>query len=277
VIFRRALRTVLPRAIALRIRREWLARRVVQGKGYKERDVQLLSRLLKPEDICWDIGATSGTYTAPMSRLAAQVFAFEPVPHNFEILQTVKRLGRLDNVSTRRLAISDTSGLARMVIPTDGFYGGYYLAALDDRGTLEVPSATVDGLIAQGVPEPDFIKCDVEGAEGRVIDGARSLIARRHPIWLLETFNDEVPVLMESLGYTMHVHAEDGHADEHRRSAGVPVPATDRTIRRRAAALARSSAISFCGALPPLVRQEGPGAPGRATSARLPHRLHESG
>jgi len=73
-----------------------------------------------------------------------------------------------------------------------------------------VPSATVDGLIAQGVPEPDFIKCDVEGAEGRVIDGARSLIARRHPIWLLETFNDEVPVLMESLGYAMHVHAEDG-------------------------------------------------------------------
>jgi hypothetical protein len=37
VIFRRALPAMLPRALALRIRREGLARRVVNGKGYKER------------------------------------------------------------------------------------------------------------------------------------------------------------------------------------------------------------------------------------------------
>lgn len=210
MIIRRALRAVLPRAIALRIRREWLARRVVQGKGYKERDVQLLPRLLKKTDICWDIGANSGTYTVPMARLAAQVFAFEPVAHNFEILQEVKRLGRLDNVSARQLAISDRDGMARMAIPTEGFYGGYYMATLDDAGTLEVPTATIDSLIVSGVPEPAFIKCDVEGAEARVVDGARSLIARRHPVWLLETFEDDVLPLMESLGYVTHVHAEDG-------------------------------------------------------------------
>jgi FkbM family methyltransferase len=210
VIFRRALRAVLPQAIALRARREWLARRVVRGKGYKERDVELLPRLLKPTDICWDIGANSGTYTAPMSRLAAQVFAFEPVPHNFEILESVLRLGHLTNVSARQLAISDANGMARMAIPVDGFYGGYYMAAFDDRGTLEVPTATIDGLIHDGVPEPDFIKCDVEGAEVRVVEGARTLIARRHPIWLLETFEDSVLALMESLGYSTYVHAEGG-------------------------------------------------------------------
>jgi FkbM family methyltransferase len=210
VIVRRALRAVLPRPLALRLRREWLARRVVRGKGYKERDVDLLPQLLKPTDICWDIGANSGTYTAPMARLAAQVFAFEPVPHNFEILDAVKKLGRLHNVTARRLAISDVSGTARMSIPADGFYGGYYMAALDDGGTLEVQTATVDGLIADGVPEPDFIKCDVEGAEARVVHGAQSVIARRHPIWLLETFEDAVLALMESQGYSAHVHAEDG-------------------------------------------------------------------
>jgi FkbM family methyltransferase len=210
VIFRRALRAVLPRALALRIRKEWLARRVVSGKGYKERDVGLLPQLVKPTDICWDIGANAGTYTAPMSRLAARVFAFEPVPHNFEILEAVVRLGRLNNVAARRLAISDAPGTARMSIPAEGFYGGYYIAALDAGGTLEVQTATIDGLIAEGVPEPDFIKCDVEGAEARVVEGSRSLIARRHPIWLLETFEDAVLALMESLGYSTHVHAEDG-------------------------------------------------------------------
>ena len=152
MIIRRALRAVLPQAIALRLRREWLARRVVQGKGYKERDVQLLPKLLKPTDICWDIGANSGTYTVPMARLAAKVFAFEPVPHNFEILQEVKRLGRLDNVSARLLAISDTNGMARMTIPVLGFYGGYYMAALDEGGGLEVATATIDSLIVRPGP-----------------------------------------------------------------------------------------------------------------------------
>jgi FkbM family methyltransferase len=210
VIARRALRAVLPKALALRLRREWLARRVARGKGYKERDVGLLPRLVKPTDSCWDIGANSGTYTLPLSRLAARVFAFEPVAHNFEILQAVIRLARLTNVSASQIAISDSNGTSRMAIPVEGFYGGYYMAALDESGTLDVRTATIDSLIDGGTPEPDFIKCDVEGAENRVVDGARSLIARRPPIWLLETFEDAVLGRMASLGYTTFVHAEDG-------------------------------------------------------------------
>jgi len=63
------------------------------------------------------------------------------------------------------------------------------------------------------VPEPDFIKCDVEGAETRVLDGARSLIARRHPIWLLETFEDHVVPRMISLGYAAYVHVGNGRLE----------------------------------------------------------------
>ena len=209
-LFRRLLRSVLPTAFALRMRREWLARRMVSGKGYREGDVELLPALLKPTDICWDIGANAGMYMLPMARLAARVYAFEPVAHNFEILQDVKKRARLDNVSLAQLAVSDADGTARMAIPVEGFYGGYYLAALDDRGSMEVKTATVDGLIARGTPQPDFIKCDVEGAEKRVIAGAHALMARRHPVWLLETFDDDVLSLMASFGYAAHVHEGDG-------------------------------------------------------------------
>ena len=59
------------------------------------------------------------------------------------------------------------------------------------------------------MPEPDFIKCDVEGAEKRVIDGARALLARRRPIWLLETFDPTVLPLMESFGYMTHIRSTD--------------------------------------------------------------------
>jgi hypothetical protein len=69
---------------------------------------------------------------------------------------------------------------------------------------------SIDSLVAGGVPEPSFIKCDVEDAETRVIEGARGLIVRRHPLWLLETFDDAVLPLMKSFGYVAHIHTGEG-------------------------------------------------------------------
>jgi FkbM family methyltransferase len=209
---RRLLRRLLPAPLALALRRDWLVRRVLSGRG-AEGEVQLLPKYVGPAHVCWDIGANAGMYTLPLARLAAQVIAFEPIPHNFEILELVKARGRLDNVTLRHEAIADAAGPARMAIPTEGFYGGFYVAALDDGGDVAVAKASIDGLIASGVPSPDFIKCDVEGAETQVIDGARALIAGRHPIWLLETFEDHVVPLMISLGYAAYVHVGGGRVE----------------------------------------------------------------
>src|SRR5439155_8715378 len=144
----------------------------------------------------------------------SRVLAFEPVPHNFEILEKVIRRARLSNVSAAPLALSDVTGEARMTVPVEGFYGGYYIAAFDDRGGFSVATSTIDNLIASGSPEPDFIKCDVEGAEERVLSGARSLITRRRPIWLLETFRDGVIGMAQSLGYRTFVNLADGTLEE---------------------------------------------------------------
>jgi FkbM family methyltransferase len=213
VIYRRALRRVLPRPIALALRREWLAWRITSDKAFKEGEVDLLQQFVRPSDICWDIGANSGMYTLPLSRLAAHVIAFEPVPHSREILERVKRRAGLDNVTIRDLALADREGHARMTVPTEGFYGGYYLAALADDGGEPVEVATIDGLIANGLPEPDFIKCDVEGAEARVISGARRLLSRRRPIWLLETFEDDVLPVMQRYGYGAYVYRGPGRLE----------------------------------------------------------------
>lgn len=222
MIPRRLLRALLPIPVALFVRRHWLARQVASGKGYQERDVELLPQLVKPTDICWDIGANSGMYAVPLARLCSQVFAFEPVPHNLEILRLSTRLARTTNVVIRELAIADTNGPARMHVPAEGFYGGFYLAGLTDDGNVPVTTATIDALIESGLPAPDFIKCDVEGAEERVINGARALIAARHPIWLLETFEERVLPLMASLGYSAYVYSEDSRM----------VPVTQRTGAR---------------------------------------------
>jgi FkbM family methyltransferase len=199
------LRKVLPAPVALYLREVWIARQVVAGRAHLETDIAVLDRFVSASDVCWDIGANSGTYTLALARLAQEVIAFEPVPHNERILRRVKDLARLNNVQIQTSALSDRAGSARMSVPTEGFYGGYYMAALDDEGGLIVRSASVDGLLAEGLKEPDFIKCDAEGAEARIVNGARGLIARRPPIWLMETFEDDLFDLMHSLGYTAYL------------------------------------------------------------------------
>ena len=42
-----------------------------------------------------------------------------------------------------------------------------------------------------------------------MIAGARELMTRRPPIWLLETFEDEVVELLRSLGYAAFVRNSD--------------------------------------------------------------------
>jgi FkbM family methyltransferase len=126
------------------------------------------------------------------------------VPNNFDILRDVTKHARLTNVVSRSLALSDKVSRARMAVPVEGFYGGFSLASFDTAGALDVETSTIDALIAQGMPEPAFIKCDVEGVEDLVLDGARAFLKRRHPIWLLETFRDDIVARMRSLGYSAH-------------------------------------------------------------------------
>jgi FkbM family methyltransferase len=204
MLLRRLMRRVLPEAVSLRIRREWLGRRVAVGKGDFEYDMPLLQQFVKPADVCWDIGASSGTYAVALSPLASKVFAFEPVPHSFDTLCTVKRRAKLENVVLHQIAVSDRVGRAAMTVPIEGFYGGFYMARLEEGGEIEVEVSTIDALIARGIPEPDFIKCDAEGAEARIIEGARGLLARRRPIWLLETFDDNVVGQLMAYGYSAH-------------------------------------------------------------------------
>jgi FkbM family methyltransferase len=207
---RRILRALLPKSAALRLRQEWIARQIARGGSHLEAEVFILPQLVQRTDVCWDIGANAGMYTVALSKLARKVIAFEPVPHNFSTLQQATKLAGLPNVELHRMAISDQRGRARFSVPVDqGFYGGYYMAGFHEQGELEVEADTIDGLIAKGFEEPDFIKCDVEGAEARVIRGAKALIARRRPIWLLESLDGSALSLMESMGYAAHVRTAD--------------------------------------------------------------------
>ncbi len=54
------------------------------------------------------------------------------------------------------------------------------------RGGYWVPTVAIDALIETAkLTVPDIVKMDVEGAESKVLEGARKLLGMRKTIWII--------------------------------------------------------------------------------------------
>ncbi len=153
----------------------------------------VMRRLVRPGDVAFDIGANVGLHSVLLSRLVGptgHVAAFEP---NAALVPNLRRTLRpLGNASLFDCALSDDVGPAQFFVPADNMKAS--LANWTDRAAdgeareVTCQRARLDDLPAAGaVPQPDFIKCDVEGAELLVFRGARRLLDRPDaPIVLFE-------------------------------------------------------------------------------------------
>jgi hypothetical protein len=68
---------------------------------------------------------------------------------------------------------------------------------------VEIETASLDHLVAEGWAPPLVVKIDVERAELRVLRGGHRLFAEHRPILLLEIFGDRPRTfaLLEEFGY----------------------------------------------------------------------------
>jgi FkbM family methyltransferase len=170
--------------------------------------------LFKPATF-WDAGANIGFYSwiARKHPAVRQVVMAEPDPVNYSlIMRTIARNGIAD-CEAMNLALGDREGEA--VFLADGVSGAAGSLAsvahpeedwnlqnaygLKEKITCRM--ATVDGLIGEGLPAPDMMKIDVEGAEHLVIEGARQCIAARRPVLIIETANAELIRELAGSGY----------------------------------------------------------------------------
>ena len=200
------------------IRRFYLARQVITKRDFHEVEMEVLGQLIAAGDSVADIGANVGAYTKQLSSLVAnsgRVYAFEPVAANYDIFQTVIRRARLTNVLPFRIALGSKPEKREMVVPEMRGFTGYYWAHFAQPGEAgeKVDVSTLDDLCRQGIIRNlDFIKCDVEGSELEVIQGAVQLIDSQRPAWLLEVArptSGEIFELFHGFGYQAFVY-EDG-------------------------------------------------------------------
>lgn len=71
------------------------------------------------------------------------------------------------------------------------------------KETVVCRTATIDGLVLEGLTPPEFMKIDVEGAEPLVLAGAQSVLRNRHPTMIVETANISLIQSLRESGYNI--------------------------------------------------------------------------
>ena len=97
------------------------------------------------------------------------VYLFEPELKNMDIAKS--RLSEYENINFLQKGLSNKKDTVRFSI-------GGSASAISKNGEIEIKVDALDNMIDGTVT---FIKMDIEGAEGRAIEGARQTIATSHP------------------------------------------------------------------------------------------------
>jgi FkbM family methyltransferase len=173
--------------------------------------------------VVYDVGANRGQMALYFSRLvgpSGKVFSFEPAPDNFALLERNLSLNAsASNVKPFQLALAaDNHSREFTFHETDHTQGTFSdrITLLDSWDTLikvQVQCDTIDHLIEAGMPKPDLLKVDVEGAGEEVLQGAvKTLVDHRPAIYMeIHATSPEAPEwvvfqrLQSEFGYTAHI------------------------------------------------------------------------
>ncbi len=173
--------------------------RILRLKNRKEYDNERIVFLnaVRKGDTVFDVGANRGIHTVLLSNLAGPtgaVHAFEPVPPTFaKLIENVSSKKRFDNIKLVNSAVGDSIGTITINMP-DGDDGQASMAKHDAGSwkdaskisTFSCAVTTLDAYTASVPKPPDFIKCDVEGAELLTLRGGKEVLGRHAPMLFLE-------------------------------------------------------------------------------------------
>ena len=154
---------------------------------WAELELTFLAQFIKPGDVVLDVGAHIGTHAVFFSQrvgVDGRVFAFEPQRLSFHLLCGNAALNNLMNLKCLNLALgSRTETIEVPVVDPMREFNFGSVSVDTGRAGEPILMTTIDSL---GLTKCDFIKIDVEGLEGEVLDGAQYTIAKYRPLLFLE-------------------------------------------------------------------------------------------
>lgn len=177
--------------------------------------------------VLWDIGANVGLYSCyAAKRRGARVFAFEPSVFNLESLaRNIFINGLVERITIVPLPLSDALAVNRLNM-TNTEWGGAMSTFGQDYGhdgetlqkVFEIPTiglSMIDAVELLKIPQPDYIKMDVDGIEHLILKGGLPILSKARGV-IIE-INDqfasqasEADLYLQQAGFSLK---EKRHAD----------------------------------------------------------------
>lgn len=155
--------------------------------GSVEKDVMNFQlRIIEPHYNILDIGGNIGWYSMNVAKYYpnSNIHIFEPVPATFNCMVQNLEINGFNNIKTHNFGFSDSQGS----------FDFYYDPSISGNASMENVATkphltpikcsfvTLDSFLKENKLIPDFIKCDVEGAELLVFKGGFDSIQKFKPI-----------------------------------------------------------------------------------------------
>lgn len=206
---------------------------IINFGEFEGEELRVMRKIVKNGWTIFDIGANIGWYSLNFAKsfTNSKIVAFEPVPSTYKYLLSNLALNNIGNVEAYNVGLSNIEGVREMYIYREGM-GNASLSDLSEREGVEKISAefdTLDTFVTKHDVKPDFVKCDVEGAELLVFQGGVRTLTKEKPLVFTEIlrkwsakFNyhpNDVIDFFASLGYLCYTIEKDslvrfGRVDE---------------------------------------------------------------
>jgi len=187
--------------------------------AYEKSQMDMISKLVQDGQTIMDVGGNIGWFSLTLTKMRKNlnIYSFEPVPKTFDYLYRNVELNHSGHIKCFNLGFSNSED----IIPF--FYynqvsGNASMVNVSDRKDVEIQECKVmkmDDFVNMHGLNIDFIKCDVEGAELLVFQGAVETLKSRTPIIATEMlrkwaakFNyhpNQIILFLKDLGYRCFV------------------------------------------------------------------------
>src|SRR5690554_953635 len=104
---------------------DYIGRKIASNGLYEKENLELLNRILHrmSHAVVLDVGANIGNHALSFSTQARQVYAFEPLPEVFEVLERNIEQNGITNIQTFNFALSDENGRSTLYRDRKGNIG----------------------------------------------------------------------------------------------------------------------------------------------------------
>lgn len=168
------------------------------GRPWEPATTFVFRKVVGPGNVVIDVGAHWGYYTvlaATLCRPTGEVFAFEPHPRNYALLNKNIAANNLTNVVATRKAASDQNSTAKLLLSSSSM--GHSLVHEPEwrptssavRQPITVETITLDQFFRSSCICPRLLKMDIEGAEPLALRGMDHLLSQNPQMTIIAELN----------------------------------------------------------------------------------------